>query len=54
MPKAYKRCVRHVSKTIKPRGGRTKTQAAHAVCTKRNVGNIKAYRARKRAARRKG
>jgi hypothetical protein len=48
MPVAYKRCVKRVARTIKPRAGRTKTQAAHAVCTKRNAGNIKQYRARKR------
>jgi len=35
MPKVYDRCVKRVSKTIKPRKkGQTRKQAAHAVCSK--------------------
>jgi len=35
MPKKLERCVRKVSKTIKPRKkGQTKRSAAFAVCTK--------------------
>jgi len=47
-PAAYDRCVRSVARTVKARRGRTKTQSAHAICTSRNAGNVKAYRARKR------
>lgn len=54
MPRKYKSCVRKVMKTIKPRKkGQTKEQAAHAACTKKNVGNIKQYRAREKRAKKK-
>ena len=45
MPKAYKRCVRKVAK-IKG------TDSAHAICTAKNAGNIKAVRKREKRARR--
>lgn len=53
MPEAYKRCVKKVRRTVKPRAGRTKKQSAHAICTARNAGNVKAYRARKRRGKKK-
>ena len=42
MPKAYKRCVRKLMAQGKSE------RAAHAICTKRNAGNVKAYRKAKR------
>jgi|GEM_PF-4446916 len=53
MPAKYQRCVRKVARTVKPRRGRTKLESAHAICTARNVGKVKQYRARKKGARKK-
>jgi len=42
MPAKYKRCV----KKVKAKGH--STSSAHAICTKANAGNVKAYRKRKK------
>jgi len=34
MPKKLESCVRKVSKTVKPRKGRSKKSSAYAICSK--------------------
>lgn len=34
MPKKLERCVKKVSKTVKPRGKESKKSAAYGICTK--------------------
>ena len=40
MPKAYKRCVKKVAQ-------KKGTKSAHAICTAKDAGGVKAYRKRK-------
>jgi hypothetical protein len=46
MPKAYKRCVRKVSR-------KKGVRSAHAICTASDAGGVKAYR-KKKARKKKG
>ena len=53
MPKKYKRAVEKIKRKVKPYPGRTKEESAHAIATAKNIGDIKEYRAKKKAAKKR-